>query len=214
MKNNNLKKLIIIAALSICYPNILMSMNAYNILKEDNEDKKEQEIQEIEREERRKKIKESFSLVKENNAEIDFVRLKKTFDGRDQDIRLVAISPQGEFIGTVLNNGTINIWDYETGESKNHLEDLTIVITAVSPDRKFVVIPSSQGTAIYDLETEKCMFTFFGSSHQALSSDGKFIAIFSDDKIKVWEIIKHDDFITQPKKNNLASDVNVFYEKN
>jgi WD40 repeat protein len=63
-------------------------------------------------------------------------------------IAAVAFSPNGQLLASAFSDGTIRLWDLETGAIVQTLKSHTVMITAVvfSPDSQLLVSASDNGT--------------------------------------------------------------------
>lgn len=135
------------------------------------------------------------------NLSFKNIRLANTLTGHSQDVRSVVIDPEGKIVASGSFDGTIKIWNLETGELirtlTGHSEAGEIVSSvAISPDGKTIVSSSNGygGTIkIWDLETGELLDTLpaqpSGVSFVTISPDSNILASGSEDgKIQLWQV--------------------------
>ncbi|KAG2747110.1 WD40 repeat-like protein [Suillus brevipes Sb2] len=124
-------------------------------------------------------------------------QMEKIIHANDE-VHSVAISPDGKRIACGLYDGTIHVWDIETGEAlydplQGHTRPVSSV--AFSPDGRRIISGSwDKAVRVWDAKTGEAL----GSPLQghtewvrsvAISPDGKCIVSGSDDKtVRVWNI--------------------------
>jgi WD40 repeat protein len=111
-------------------------------------------------------------------------------------VRSMDVSPGNGLLATGLLDGTIKIWDNETGKLVRSLKGHTDYVSAVafSPDNRFLVSSGAgrdRTIRVWDVTTGETLRTLGG--HQdwvlsvAVSSNGRYIVSGSADKtIKLW----------------------------
>jgi WD40 repeat protein len=111
-------------------------------------------------------------------------------------VRSMDVSPGNGLLATGLLDGTIKIWDNETGKLVRSLKGHTDYVSAVafSPDNRFLVSSGAgrdRTIRVWDVTTGEVLRTLGG--HQdwvlsvAVSSNGRYIVSGSADKtIKLW----------------------------
>ncbi|KAG1792155.1 uncharacterized protein HD556DRAFT_1482212 [Suillus plorans] len=115
----------------------------------------------------------------------------------NHEVYSVAMSPDRKRIACGLHNGTIQVWDTETGEAlcaplQGHTH--TVASVAFSPDRHRIVSGSEDYTVrVWDVATGKALGTLQGHTgwvySVAISRDGNRIVSGSDDRtIRVWDM--------------------------
>ena len=124
----------------------------------------------------------------------------------------VAVTPDGKTAISGSGDGTLKVWDLETGECRSTLTGHTHIVrcVAVTPDGETVVSGSEDYTLkVWDLKTSKCRATFnghiMGIWGMAITRDGKTVVSSSWDKtLRVWDLetgechatlVGHTDFV-------------------
>jgi WD40 repeat protein len=123
----------------------------------------------------------------------------------------VALSGDGRHIVSGSDDGTVAVWDLQTGARLHQLTGHQGVVTSValSGDGRHIVSGSSDGTvAVWDLQTGARLHELTGH-HSAvtsvvLSGDGRYIVSgSSDETVAVW------DLQTGERPATLALDVRI-----
>lgn len=127
--------------------------------------------------------------------------LARTLTGHSLDVRSLAVSPDSKILASGSFDGTIKLWDLETGELINtltgHAEAEELVASvAISPDGKFLVSGSNSygGTIkVWNLATGDLLYSLpkqtEGVAVVAVSADSKLFASGSEDTtIKLWDL--------------------------
>jgi RNA polymerase sigma factor (sigma-70 family) len=112
----------------------------------------------------------------------------KQFDTREQ-IREIAFSPDGKYLATSRTGG--GLWEIATGQRIRQLGDADSF--AFSSDGKAIVISDQNSLRFEETLSGKAILKFEGPgdyrSRVALSADGKWVAIGSEDKaVHVWSM--------------------------
>jgi WD40 repeat protein/tRNA A-37 threonylcarbamoyl transferase component Bud32 len=120
----------------------------------------------------------------------------RIFTNEHGDIYHVCFSPDGRTLASAHKNGTVKLWDVETGKMQRswpaHHGDVNWV--SFSPDGRSLVTAGDDGEVrLWDLENEQAPVTFSGHLSEvvcaAFSPDGKLIA--SGDNagwLRIWEV--------------------------
>ncbi|MFM6669103.1 MAG: WD40 repeat domain-containing protein [Dolichospermum sp.] len=101
------------------------------------------------------------------NKILEIEKVKFTIEGHSDSVDAIALTPDGKTVIAGSGDGTIKVWDLETGEIEFTLEGHSSWVTeiAITPDGKTVISGSWDNTIkIWDLETRKEKFTFKGHS--------------------------------------------------
>jgi len=109
----------------------------------------------------------------------------------------VVFSPDGKCVVSGSRDGTVSIWDSQTGEKiyeplEGHINPLQSV--AFSPDGKRIISGSNDSMiCVWDADTGKEIYGFFDLQQPwnflnscAFSPDGKFTASAYNQMIRVW----------------------------
>ena len=119
-----------------------------------------------------------------------------TFDGHTKAINSMAVTPDGKTIVSGSWDGTIKLWDIESGKELRMLKEDTGGVTsvAVTPDGKTIVSGSWNGTIrLWGIESGKELRMLKEDTGEvtsvAVTPDGKKIVSGSDDgTIRLWDI--------------------------
>ena len=97
-------------------------------------------------------------------------------------INSVATTPDEKYIASRSTDGTIKLWDIESGREVRSFEGHNYCINsvAITPDGKYIVSGNNDGTIkLWDIESGKEIRTFEGHSDSinsvAITPDGKYI---------------------------------------
>jgi len=130
--------------------------------------------------------------------------LKHILNNHDDTIRSIAISSDDKYIVTGSEDGTANIWDFESGELKYALyHNDSVRSVAISPDNKYVITGSFDKTAkIWSMQTGALLYIFehnYGVDSVAISPDGKY-AISLDNTWKIEDQKKRTKIFIMPQE--------------
>jgi WD40 repeat protein len=122
--------------------------------------------------------------------------LLRSFEGHKAWVEGVAITPDGRQAISASGDGTLRLWDLESGESLLIFEGHTDGVTgaAISPDGKHAVSASADKTLrLWDLQSGECLRSFKGHTDRvetvAISKDGRYVISGSADKtLRVWDL--------------------------
>jgi WD40 repeat protein/serine/threonine protein kinase len=128
----------------------------------------------------------------------------RTLLGHTGDVYCLSYSPDGQTIASAGRDGTVILWDAETGESrlvlKGHSGEVNHV--AFSPDGKAVATGGDDDTVrVWETDTGRCKATLHGHTDDvygvAFSPDGRFLASGGcDDTVKLWETTGYQEHAT------------------
>ncbi len=114
----------------------------------------------------------------------------------DRDIQEAALSPDGQFLASVHENGLARLWNVQTGQEIRTFSGHTSSIKSVafSPDGKYLLTASSDTTArLWDVGTGHEVHVFSGHSDEVnaavFSPDGRYVATGSSDRTaREWDV--------------------------
>jgi len=122
--------------------------------------------------------------------------IRRTLTGYTDLISALAVSHDGQSVASGSRDGTLIIWDFNTGQKRWTLEGHrgSIYAVAFSPDSKYVASGSHDQTVIvWDLNTGQKRWTLEGHTDcvfgVTFSPDGKFVVSRSGDRtLIVWNL--------------------------
>lgn len=122
--------------------------------------------------------------------------LVRTLKGHKNKVWDCTFSPDGKLIASASADGTLKLWEVDTGKVKATLKGHTVRVRscAFSPDGKLIVSASMDKTLkLWDVATGKEKTTLKGHSDWvrscAFSPDGRLIVSGSWDRtLKLWEV--------------------------
>jgi WD40 repeat protein len=125
----------------------------------------------------------------------------RIFEGHDECVNAIAITPNGKCLVSASKDKTIKVWNLERGTEKitlkGHYDCVNAI--AITPNGKYLVSASSDKTLkVWDLKTKKKRVTLrghdLGVSALAITPDGKYVVSASKDKtLKVWNLKKGEE---------------------
>lgn len=111
----------------------------------------------------------------------------------DDGIASAALISDGQRVTTVSNNGKVQIWEVETGEEIDHLEQENSVNSAVfGPDGQWIATISDDSTVqLWDMTTlrEVAQLEYEGGVRSLVFSlDGRWLVILDTRSARIWEL--------------------------
>jgi WD40 repeat protein len=142
---------------------------------------------------------------------------KRTFAGHGAWVNGCAVTPDGRRVVSASDDGTLKVWELETGQELATLEGHESVVSgcAVTPDGQRVVSASDDGTLkVWELETGQELATLKGHGDRvngcAVTPDGRRVVSASDDgTLKVWELETGQELATLEGHRDRVSDCAV-----
>ncbi|WP_375769088.1 SIR2 family protein [Archangium gephyra] len=121
---------------------------------------------------------------------------ERTLQGHEKHVRGCAVTPDGRRVVSASWDGTLKIWDLETGRELVALvgHGNYVIACAVTPDGRHVVSASHDGTLkVWELRTGREVVTLVGHAREVndcvVTPDGRRVVSASyDGTLKVWEL--------------------------
>ena len=136
-----------------------------------------------------------------------------SFQGHTNWVHLVAISNEDKKVLSATEDGTMKVWDVESGLAQTINENDQIWAAAFSPDGRKFLSGNDQGVIkLFDSESGKEIRAFNGHSGRvdsvAFSPDGnQAVSGGHDGTIKVWDIDSGEDIHTLKGHTDIVSSV-------
>lgn len=118
------------------------------------------------------------------------------YETRGKFVMSVAYSPNGKYIASGSENGTVYIFDIEHDKLLHKIEAHSVTIRSVefSENSEWLVIASDSHISICDVHQANVIGTFTGHNSWVLSAvftneKTKFVSGSSDKKVKVWDAL-------------------------
>jgi WD40 repeat protein len=122
--------------------------------------------------------------------------LIRTFEGHTDWVQAAALTPDGRYAISGSWDGTLRVWDLETGQSVRTLQGHTnwVHAVAVTPNGDCAISASSDHTLrVWDLESGQSVRTLEGHTDRvnavAVTSDSKRVVSASTDRmLRIWDL--------------------------
>ena len=132
--------------------------------------------------------------------------LRRVLTGHTGYVMAVAVAPDGSWLGSGGWDGTVKIWDVETGRVRASLSGHAsrdrihrVAAVAVAPDGSWLASGGSDGTVrIWDMDTGRVRATLSGHARRgrisqvttmAVAPDGSWLASGgSDGTVRIWDM--------------------------
>ncbi|WP_448267427.1 nSTAND1 domain-containing NTPase [Nostoc sp. DSM 114159] len=119
----------------------------------------------------------------------------KTLKGHTNSVSNIGFSPDGKILASASDDGTVKLWDTDSGREIKTLQGYTSGVNSVSfsPDGQTLTSGSLDGTVkLWNKDSGKEIKTLKGHTHPvysvSFSPDGKTLASASDDgTVKLWD---------------------------
>jgi len=141
--------------------------------------------------------KKAIELGKNEEKLKEILNIKTSiFEGHTGSVECVAITQDGKHFISGSYNGTLRLWDIESGKTIQIFEGHTypVICVAITPDGKHFISGSRDETLrLWDIGSGKTIQIFEGHTHWvkcvAITPDGKHFISGSDDKtLRLWDI--------------------------
>lgn len=156
------------------------------------------------------------------------LKLRHTLSEHEDTIFQVSWSPDGQKLASSSKDGTIRIWEVETGRTITTLTEQIGKFNRVawSPDGRILALSSEDKTVqLWDIEIEKVFITFKGHQESVFnlswSPKGRWLASGDENTIRLWDTTSgrlqktfqtkphHGKFTWSPDGSTLAWAVNL-----
>ena len=132
--------------------------------------------------------------------------LRSTFPIHTANVDALAFSPDGKTLAIGVRDGTIRLWDVESGKQRSILKGHTegVLSVAFSPDGKSLASGSAgRSIKLWDVRTCKEKASLLGRPNEvislAFSPDGKTLAAAASHKtVEIWDVKTGKD-ASQPR---------------
>ena len=138
--------------------------------------------------------------------------LRRALSGNVEEVYAVVVAPDGSWLASGSDDGTVRIWDVATGQEGAVLEGHTDMVRAlaVAPDASWLASGSDDGTVrIWDVATgqERAVLESHTSHVEALAvaPDGSWLASGSwDSTVRIWDAATSRERALLPGHTNVV----------
>ncbi|MCA9964982.1 MAG: protein kinase [Anaerolineales bacterium] len=119
---------------------------------------------------------------------------RQTFLGHTDDVQMVEFSPDGLYIASSASDGSVRLWDAQTGKQLQQFNghEATVLLVDFSPDGSLLATSSSDQTVrVWDIASGQELHRFPGHTLAAgidFSANGSKLLVFIPGQIKIYEI--------------------------
>ena len=121
--------------------------------------------------------------------------LEQILAGHTDQVRAVAVTPDGKRAVSGSSDGTVRVWDLATQREQASLtsDDRQVFAVAVTPDGKYAVSGNGNDLQVWDLGARQARATLTGHTGEVFSvtvtPDGKYaVSGSSDGTVRIWDL--------------------------